>query len=83
MPVWNPFPSIPLLGKLSIPRWELVAFVEAGRVAPSYSLSELHDDMDWDAGVGLRAKVIGIVVRVDVAQATDTWGVQMSVGHPW
>lgn len=83
VPAWNPFPYIPLINKLPIPWWEIVVFGEAGRVAPTYSLDTLHRNMDWDAGIGVRARVIGIIVRLDAAKSPDAFGVQMTVGHPW
>jgi hypothetical protein len=83
IPTWNPFPRIPLVNKLHIPWWQWTGFVEVGRVAGSYSMSTLHEDMKWVVGGGARAMVMGIVVRVDTAISEEDVGVQMSVGHPW
>jgi hypothetical protein len=62
---------------------QLVAFAEAGRVAPSYNLDELHEDMRWDVGAGLRVWAKGLVGRVDVAYSEEGVGLQMMVGHPF
>jgi hypothetical protein len=83
VPSWNPWPEVPLINKLYIPWWQWVGFAEAGRVAGSYSLSTLHADMKWVIGGGIRAMVMGIVVRIDTAISEEGTGVQMTVGHPW
>lgn len=77
----NPFKSIPYINKLNLPWWQWVAFAEVGRVHNERDLSELHDDMKWDAGVGFRLNVEGVVVRVDVARGEEDTEVQMFIGH--
>jgi hypothetical protein len=62
---------------------QLVGLAEVGRVAPHYDLGELHSDMRWDVGIGLRAWAKGLVVRVDTAYSDEGFGVQMMVGHPF
>jgi hypothetical protein len=62
---------------------QLVAFGEVGRVAPRYDLGELHEDMKWDLGLGLRAWAKGLVVRVDTAISDEGFAVQMMVGQPF
>ncbi|MEH6579646.1 MAG: BamA/TamA family outer membrane protein [Amphritea sp.] len=81
MPKNNPFKSIPYINKLNIPWWQWVVFAEAGRVHDEWDLSELHDDMKWDAGLGVRLDVEGVVVRLDVAQGEEDTEVQMFIGH--
>ena len=39
--------------------------------------------MKWNVGVGFRALVKGLVVRVDIAASEEEVGVQMIVGHPF
>ena len=39
-----------------------MGFVEVGRVASTWSLDELHSDMKWDAGFGIRVMMRGTVV---------------------
>lgn len=83
-PHWNPFDLWPTLQERLGVEWiQFVPFVEVGRVAGSYDLGELHSDMKWDAGIGLRAWVNGFVVRADTAVSSEGFGVQMMIGHPF
>jgi hypothetical protein len=83
-PRWNPFDRWPVVQeKLGVEWIQIVPFFEVGRVASSYDLSELHSDMKWDAGVGLRAWVKGFVLRVDTAVSNEDLGIQMMIGHPF
>jgi len=84
IPEWNPFAHIDWMQKyLGIAWWQWVTFVEAGRVAPAWSVSELHSAMKWDAGLGVRAMAKGIVVRVDMAGSREGMEVSMMVGQPF
>ncbi|MDH4185725.1 MAG: BamA/TamA family outer membrane protein [Nitrospira sp.] len=83
-PRWNPFEDIGWVKKyLDIAWWQWVPFAEVGRVAPSWSLSELHSSMKWDVGFGVRAMAKGLVVRIDTSVSKEEFGVQMMVGHPF
>lgn len=79
--VWNPFPKIPLINKLEIPWWQWVAFLEAGRAADDWELDELHSDMKFSFGVGIRMSVRGLIVRVDLAGSEEGGEIQMFIGH--
>jgi hypothetical protein len=84
IPRWNPFDKWPQLQKHIGVQWlQFVPFVELGRVSPSWDVSELHSDMKWSAGVGLRALAKGIVVRIDTAVSDESVGVQMMVNQPF
>ena len=84
IPRWNPFTSWrSLQERLGVEWIQLVPFAELGRVAPSWNLGELHSDMKWDLGFGLRALAKGLLVRVDVAGSREGAAVQMMVGHPF
>jgi hypothetical protein len=84
IPDWNPFENWPAIQKHVGIQWlQFVPFVEVGRVAPDYDLSELHSDMKWDAGLGIRAWAKGLVVRVDAAWSDEGGGIQMMVGQPF
>ena len=50
-------------------------------MADRWSLSELHTDMKWSAGVGLRVFVNHLVVRADVGFSAEGGEVQMMVTH--
>ena len=83
-PRWNPFDAWPVVQKHLGVEWiQIVPFVEVGRVAGSYDLSELHSDMKWNAGIGLRAWVQGFVLRVDSAVSSEDFGIQMMIGQPF
>ena len=56
---------------LDVQWWQLVAFGELGRVAPSWNLSTLHTDMKWDAGLGLRGMFGSGVARIDLAYGEE------------
>ena len=52
-------------------------------MSPEYNLSTLHESMKGDVGVGIRALVNNIVVRIDVAMGGEGFATQMFVGHPF
>jgi hypothetical protein len=84
IPDWNPFDQWTGVQKHIGVEWlQFVPFVEVGRVAPSWDLSELHSDMKVDAGVGVRVWAKGIVGRVDVAVSEEAVGVQMMISQPF
>ena len=84
MPEWNPLADIPLIERWLDPDWwQVVPFVEAGRVAPDYDLSTLHEDMQWDAGVSLRFMLKKSVLRMDWATSEDSSSVWVMFGHPF
>jgi hypothetical protein len=84
IPRWNPLGEIGWLKRLARIDWiQLVGFAEAGRVAPHWNLSELHSDMKWSAGLGLRTFVNGLIVRADVGFSREGGEVQMMVSHPF
>ena len=84
IPEWNPFAHSDWMRRyLGIEWWQWVTFAEAGRVAPAWTVSELHSAMKWDAGIGVRAMAKGIVVRVDMAGSKEGIGVSMMVGQPF
>ena len=81
IPEWNPFAGKVLLKQIRIDWLQGVLFAEVGRVADKWSLSELHRDMKWDVGVGIRAYVNRIVIRIDMAGSEEGLGVQMLVAQ--
>jgi hypothetical protein len=84
IPDWNPMVHLPALqDRVGIQWFQVVPFVEVGRVAPDWEFSELHRDMKWNAGLGLRAWARGLVGRIDVAYSDEGFGVQMMVAQPF
>ena len=83
-PHLNPFDYWPWLQeRVGIDWVQFVPFIEAGRVAPSWQLEELHDDMKYSAGVGFRFFAEGFVLRIDTAVSEEDVGIQMMVGQPF
>ena len=84
IPEWNPFKDWAQLQKYLGVQWlQLVPFFEVGRVAPSWNVGELHSDMKWDAGFGLRLWAKGLVARVDTAVSEEGAQVQMMISQPF
>jgi hypothetical protein len=84
IPKWNPFNNWPWLQEYIGVQWvQLVPFVEAGRVAPSWNFNELNSAMKWDAGIGFRAMCKGLVVRIDLAGSSEGASVVMMVNQPF
>jgi hypothetical protein len=84
IPYWNPFDRWPTFQKYVGIKWlQFAPFVEVGRVAPEWSFSQLHSDMKWDAGLGLRASAKGIVIRIDSAYSDEGIGLQMMISQPF
>ncbi|MBW2566644.1 MAG: hypothetical protein JRE24_07140 [Deltaproteobacteria bacterium] len=84
VPRWNPLAEISWLQRyLELAWWQWVPFVEVGRVAPSWNLDELHSDMKWDVGFGVRAMAKGLVIRIDTAVSEEGGRVSMMMSHPF
>jgi len=83
-PKWHPLSEIDWLqNALELAWWQWVPFVEVGRVAEEWTLGELHSDMKWDVGFGVRAMAKGLVIRIDAAGCEEGFGIQMMVGQPF
>lgn len=84
IPNWNPFNNWPWLQQYIGVRWvQLVPFVEAGRVAPSWNFDELNSAMKWDAGIGFRAMCKGLVARIDLTGSREGASVVMMINQPF
>lgn len=66
MPRWSPLDSFPWFKW-----WEVVPFVEAGRVANYWSPVKMHSRMKFTGGVGVRAMVLNSVLRCDAAVSKE------------
>jgi hypothetical protein len=71
------------LDRFGIDFTQLVGFVEMGRVGPEFDLSELHEDMKFTYGLGLRASAQSLIVRADLGASDEGMFVQMFVGQPF
>lgn len=84
IPTWNPLEHSSFIRDWLKPDWwQIVPFIEAGRVAPSYNWNTLHNDMKWDAGVGFRFMLKKSVVRVEVAASDEVTSGWVMFGHPF
>lgn len=71
-PQWQPLQGLPVLGELyDLPWWQWVAFVDAGRVADHFSARELHSDMKYSVGTGIRFKAEGVTGRAEIAASEE------------
>jgi hypothetical protein len=83
IPEWNPIAYIDRWNLFECDWFQFVLFGEVGRVAETWSLDELHSDMKWDVGVGIRAMLKGTVARIDWGFSEDESAVYFMVGHPF
>lgn len=82
-PDWNPIGETSWLSWLKMDWMQLVGFVEGGRVAEDYDVSELFSEWKVDGGFGLRAMVAGGVVRFDYAVSDEGSAGWVMFGHPF
>ncbi len=82
-PHWNPIGQISWLKWLKMDWMQLVGFVEGGRVASEYDVSELFSDWKTDIGVGFRSMMAGGVVRFDFAVSEESSSGWVMFGHPF
>jgi len=80
---FNPLKHITLNGRLDVDWFQVCGFGELGRVAPSWTLSTLHEDMKWSAGGGIRTMVNNIVIRADLGASSEDAILQLFIGHPF
>ncbi len=80
---WNPLKRFTLNGRLDVDWIQLVGFAETGRVAPEWEFSELHKDMKWSGGIGLRTLVNNLTLRLDIAASDEDMIAQLFIGQPW
>ncbi len=62
--------------------FQVVGFVEAGRVHDSYDV-ELLKELKYDAGVSLRAMVAELPVRFDIAYGDEGMNMWVMIKHPF
>lgn len=80
---WNPVAGVGWLRWLKLDWIQLVGFVEGGRVAGDYDLSELLSDWKFDGGIGIRALMAGAVVRFDMAASEEGATAWVMFGQPF
>ena len=80
---WNPLKNFTLNNRLDVDWLQLVGFSELGRVAPNWNFDELHSDMKWTFGAGMRAMANNIILRADFAFSEEDALAQLFIGHPF
>jgi outer membrane translocation and assembly module TamA len=75
--------DIPLLNYFEIDWWQVVPFIEAGRVGPEYDSDLFFKDLKWDAGIGIRLMAFRSVVRLDFAAGEEGGAVWAMVQQPF
>ncbi|WP_252178588.1 hypothetical protein [Endozoicomonas sp. 4G] len=84
IPNWQPLEDLPVIGPLyDIPWWQWTLFVDAGRVADDFDLGELHTDMKYSVGGGIRFKVEGITVRTEIASSKEDNQLRIFINQPF
>lgn len=76
MPKWSPLNSYRWFKW-----WEVVPFLEVGRVAQYWNPVTMHGDMKVSGGVGLRAMVLNAVLRLDIAASKEGKNVWLMVNQ--
>ena len=80
---YNPIENVKWLQFLKLDWFQLVGYVEAGRVGANYTADELLKDVKTDVGFSLRAMTAGVVVRADIATSDEGTSVWVMVDHPF
>lgn len=80
---YNPIEDVNWLRFLHLDWFQLVGFVEAGRVAEHYAANDLLSNVKVDYGFSLRALTAGIVVRADIAHSNEATNAWVMIDHPF
>ena len=83
IPQWQPLDEVEVLKWADIQYWQWVLFAEAGQVSPHWNVSDLHSDLHYDGGIGLRGMIHKAVCRLDFAFGEEGMRVVAMYGHPF
>ena len=83
IPRAQPLGDLPVLRRLEIDWWQVVPFVEAGRVGPKVDSDLFLKDLKWDVGIGLRLMTFRLPVRVDVAFSEEGSSIWAMFAQPF
>jgi outer membrane protein assembly factor BamA len=83
IPQTQPLRDLPLLNYFEIDWWQLVPFIEAGRVSDEYDSDLFFKDLKVDAGIGLRLMAFRAVVRLDWAVSDEGNSVWAMISQPF
>lgn len=73
----------PIINYFDVDWFQIVPFVEAGRVSEDYNADLFTKDLKWDAGIGLRAMAFRAVVRLDFAVSEEGAAVVAMISQPF
>ncbi|MBW8182656.1 hypothetical protein [Shewanella nanhaiensis] len=82
-PKWQPLQSLPVFNLYNVPWWQWVVFAETGQVSDKFSFNELHRDMKWTLGAGVRFEVESVVVRTEFAYSGEESQFWVMVNQPF
>jgi len=83
IPDYQPLHDVPIIKYFEIDWWQVVPFVEAGRVGPDYNSDLFFKDLKWDAGIGIRMMAFRAVVRLDWAVSDEGSSVWAMISQPF
>jgi outer membrane translocation and assembly module TamA len=83
IPQTQPLRDLPLLNYFEIDWWQVVPFVELGRVGPKYDSELFFKDLKWSAGIGLRLMAFRTPVRLDIATSAEGLSIWAMVSQPF
>ena len=83
MPQTQPLRDLPLLNYFEIDWWQVVPFIEAGRVNNEYNAALFYKDLKVDAGIGLRLMAYRSVVRLDWAVSDEGSSIWAMIEQPF
>lgn len=73
----------PVIKYFEIDWFQIVPFVEAGRVGPEFNADLFTEDLKVDAGIGLRMMAFRTVVRLDFAYSDEGGSVVAMISQPF
>jgi outer membrane protein assembly factor BamA len=82
-PQTRPLRNLAFLNYFEIDWWQVVPFVELGRVGPKYNSELFFEDLKWSAGIGLRVMAFRTPVRLDIARSAEGTSVWAMVSQPF
>lgn len=83
IPKYQPLHDLPIINYFEIDWWQVVPFIEAGRVGPEYNSDLFFDDLKVDAGIGLRFMAFRTVFRLDWAVSDEGNSVWAMISQPF
>ena len=84
MPHWQPLGKLPVISSFyDIPWWQWTLFIDLGRVADTFSLQTLHQDMKASVGGGVRFQIEGLTVRTEIAAGSEERFLRIFVNQPF